>query len=533
MSATSKTIQLSKEAWSEIAERPELRELLGKFDVSPSAGQVHITPSTSDAAAKLDEVLRSGDGFQLRGGPRGTGEGFNPHLPSDMDPSTGMLSGNNTLLNPPALRGAGGLPATQGPRTIDVPARTLDSQMSGGGDLPLDTVPAAPGFSRRTKLIGGAAVGAGALGTGAYLASGDGDEPAETTSGGGGAVAGGDGPSGDEFQEPTRERPRIEPQTISAPAGFDRAIEALGPEPPSDEWTPADEEKFNGQIQDLKNIYREAQKRNQWSEVAERVGHALTQFFAARQGMRTGTDLSGLKFDKTDWARKQDQLLDQLKFDVGLVDDARRRRLDQVKSARDALDKWRSRKSSLEAQRAGAESSTARFNAGQRQGADQFNASIDKAYDMQAESLKTADAREAERKQEIAAAAAEKAKAKREKDARQVVAQISLAKSPGSMSDKNMQKALEYYIESGLGTMEDFEKLVEESDTAGWTWDDDKRKSLVSKISGAAGLSGSVSSTDPAIEAKIDAALQANPGATREQIIQAAQTQGVIPNGYK
>jgi hypothetical protein len=63
--------------------------------------------------------------------------------------------------------------------------------------------------------------------------------------------------------------------------------------------------------------FTEGKKAAQWGQVAERMGHALAQFGAGYQGMKSGLDMvSGLKFDKEDWAKRYDNLLGELKANL-------------------------------------------------------------------------------------------------------------------------------------------------------------------------------------------------------------------------
>jgi hypothetical protein len=59
-------------------------------------------------------------------------------------------------------------------------------------------------------------------------------------------------------------------------------------------------------------IYEDNKNTRAWAEVAETFGHALTQFFAARQGLKDNVDMSGLQFAKTDWVAKSDAALKEL-----------------------------------------------------------------------------------------------------------------------------------------------------------------------------------------------------------------------------
>lgn len=101
------------------------------------------------------------------------------------------------------------------------------------------------------------------------------------------------------------------------------------------EELPADErEKFNDKIEDLKQLYADAQTRTQWSEVGEKFGNALAGLGAAMYGAKHGFDMSGTKFDKTDWDKKYDRQLKELELGVSDVQRQRTENLDQVEKAK-------------------------------------------------------------------------------------------------------------------------------------------------------------------------------------------------------
>jgi len=87
--------------------------------------------------------------------------------------------------------------------------------------------------------------------------------------------------------------------------------------------SPEDRTDWNQRLGDLKDVYNKARERNQWAEVAERIGQGLVQLGASAYGLAHHVDLSGIKFDKTNWDKKNDQLLDNLKEDVGIVKEER------------------------------------------------------------------------------------------------------------------------------------------------------------------------------------------------------------------
>lgn len=87
---------------------------------------------------------------------------------------------------------------------------------------------------------------------------------------------------------------------------------------------------------DANDIYKQNANRTEWMEVAEKIGHAFAQLGAAAHGLATGVDLSGLKFDKTDWSKKFDRLmgeLDATKKDIG----SREKLASEGKSDRDKM----------------------------------------------------------------------------------------------------------------------------------------------------------------------------------------------------
>jgi hypothetical protein len=69
---------------------------------------------------------------------------------------------------------------------------------------------------------------------------------------------------------------------------------------------------------ELADIYKQAKKQKQYGELAETIGQALIQLGAGYSGLKTGTDMSGLKFNRSNWEKQYDQLLDELR--TGLQD---------------------------------------------------------------------------------------------------------------------------------------------------------------------------------------------------------------------
>lgn len=73
----------------------------------------------------------------------------------------------------------------------------------------------------------------------------------------------------------------------------------------------------------IQDEYKRKRDINEWADVAQRVAHGLAQYGAARQGLNTNTDMSGLKFDNVDYSKKVDQLMDEMKLGLGQNKDKR------------------------------------------------------------------------------------------------------------------------------------------------------------------------------------------------------------------
>ena len=58
--------------------------------------------------------------------------------------------------------------------------------------------------------------------------------------------------------------------------------------------------------------YQKDKNMNQWLSVAETLGQALVQLGAGAYGLKHGVDMSGLKFNKTDWSKNIDRAMDEL-----------------------------------------------------------------------------------------------------------------------------------------------------------------------------------------------------------------------------
>lgn len=92
-----------------------------------------------------------------------------------------------------------------------------------------------------------------------------------------------------------------------------------------------DRKDFSNDMEELRSWYSKARDRMENGELAERLAHAFTQLGAGIWGLKSGVDMSGLKFDKADWERKQDRLLNEFKV---RLDELSQRRGEAIAEAR-------------------------------------------------------------------------------------------------------------------------------------------------------------------------------------------------------
>jgi len=87
---------------------------------------------------------------------------------------------------------------------------------------------------------------------------------------------------------------------------------------------------FNQQLSEIRNEFRAAKDNMEKREIGHTLAEALTQLGAGYAGLKTGTDMSGIKFKQTDFDAKYRLLLDEFKtnladLDSRRVDDRQRR----------------------------------------------------------------------------------------------------------------------------------------------------------------------------------------------------------------
>lgn len=92
----------------------------------------------------------------------------------------------------------------------------------------------------------------------------------------------------------------------------------------AEELPPEQKEDFSQDMAELRSWYTQAQDRLETGEIVERMAHALTQMGAGMWGLKHGTDMSGLKFDKADWDKKMDRTLSEFKVRLDEIEGRRK-----------------------------------------------------------------------------------------------------------------------------------------------------------------------------------------------------------------
>lgn len=157
--------------------------------------------------------------------------------------------------------------------------------------------------------------------------------------GAGGAYMAGKGPNKESPQSPEMVAQAMEKQSFKNKALIDVNKKAGKAKTPKD-WNQilAEEEKriadskkdeldpFAGKLSELSEQlkiaeakYEKDKDRTAWSEVAEKLGFAFAQIGAGLHGLNTGVDVTGVKFNPTNWEARYDRSLAELKNSTGNI----------------------------------------------------------------------------------------------------------------------------------------------------------------------------------------------------------------------
>lgn len=493
--------------------KEEARKLMEKFEPGSTKGKrIEVESEGGKAKIRANENTREAlrrhfpkkeeTGFALQGKP------YNPDdVPSIGDTDSSVVYKDGFFLDPLTGRAkvdpdrmpvpAGeNKPVITNPKTgevvLDSEGKPIKSLSASSNSIVPYRSPEAPATidaeftvdpitGKKSNLNKAAkAVGIGAAALGGYLGLGGGEEekkeeevePAEQVEPE--AIAMGEVREEEKSPE-FIEAKKLVAQKVKVPEEFESTLKNLLDNPPEvgkEDWTQEDEAKWNAKITSLQDIYKKARESADWGKVAEKVGHALTQFFAARAGLRSGVDMSGLKFDKTDWESHNNRLMEELKTDVGIVERERKGEYDMVQSARSAMDRYREKVAA-----ARDKLGDAKYRADIENIRNQLD--TDKFMSDQERRAKEAELRNLQKQQADAARAAakneredakknEKAAEMREKSLRRVQSFIGSAKNPAKKDDPFVIRARQEFVQGRLGTNEEFDTMLEQADDAGW-----------------------------------------------------------------
>lgn len=94
-------------------------------------------------------------------------------------------------------------------------------------------------------------------------------------------------------------------------------------------------DRFQQERNRLYSMYEQAKTRNEWLEVAQLIGQAITQYGAARYGQRTGRDMSGIQLPSVDYGARTQQefkLLENRLRDIGDEQEREQKLADRLKA---------------------------------------------------------------------------------------------------------------------------------------------------------------------------------------------------------
>ena len=77
--------------------------------------------------------------------------------------------------------------------------------------------------------------------------------------------------------------------------------------------------KIKEKVRQAKVDYKKSKDHTSWMALAESLGHALTTIGAGAYGLKHNVDMSGVKFNKTDWSKSLDNALKELELEQDII----------------------------------------------------------------------------------------------------------------------------------------------------------------------------------------------------------------------
>ena len=109
----------------------------------------------------------------------------------------------------------------------------------------------------------------------------------------------------------------------SAPVKITSSLPNLGPKINNEPTVKKGKDRIDEILERLNQLPKErleASESTQWANVAEQVGHALTQIGSGMYGLKHNVDMSGVKFNKTSWADLLDKRLKIIDTEMGQLE---------------------------------------------------------------------------------------------------------------------------------------------------------------------------------------------------------------------
>lgn len=117
------------------------------------------------------------------------------------------------------------------------------------------------------------------------------------------------------------------------------AILRFGSEVP--DYQKQDMEAWRAKKQEIWDLYEESKSRLEWGQLADIFGQIVVQWLAGAEGLRTGRNMSGVRFNFSDWSKRFDNLLRETESKIKSVESDQEAERRQIEAINDRIDRWR------------------------------------------------------------------------------------------------------------------------------------------------------------------------------------------------
>lgn len=119
---------------------------------------------------------------------------------------------------------------------------------------------------------------------------------------------------------------------------------SLGQTGESPEYLKSNLDLWEGKRDKIWDLYKENRERLDWGQAADVFGQLVVQWMAGMQGLRTGVDMTGVKFRPDDWSRKYDQLLATAKTELSDMQERQGFEQKSIDETNRRIEDWRKRR---------------------------------------------------------------------------------------------------------------------------------------------------------------------------------------------